>query len=68
MESALNLFYFAMAAYGWSVWYFGRSDGEELPVSVWGRNVHGIAIALIVAECPCMRNSSSINLSRRAAD
>ena len=49
MESALNLFYFAMAAYGWSVWYFGRSDGEELPVSVWGRNVHGIAIALIVA-------------------
>ena len=49
MESALNLFYFAMAIYGWSVWYFGRSGEEELPVSVWGRNVHAVAIASIVA-------------------
>jgi nicotinamide mononucleotide transporter len=48
MESALNLFYFAMAAYGWSVWYFGRSDGEELPVSVWKREVHALAVASIV--------------------
>jgi len=48
MESALNLFYFAMAIYGWSVWYFGRSGDEELPVSVWGRNVHAIALASIV--------------------
>ena len=39
MESALNLFYFAMAIYGWSVWYFGRSGDAELPVSVWPRNV-----------------------------
>jgi nicotinamide mononucleotide transporter len=49
MESALNLFYFAMAIYGWSVWYFGRSGDEALPVSVWGRDVHGIAIASILA-------------------
>lgn len=49
MESALNLFYFAMAIYGWSVWYFGRTGDEELPVSVWGRRVHGIAIMSIVA-------------------
>jgi nicotinamide mononucleotide transporter len=49
MESALNLFYFAMAIYGWSVWYFGRSGDEALPVSVWRRNVHGIAIASILA-------------------
>ena len=49
MESVLNLFYFAMAIYGWSVWYFGRSGDEELPVSVWGRDVHGIAIATIVS-------------------
>ena len=48
MESALNLFYFAMAIYGWSVWYFGRTGDEELPVSVWGRRVHGIAIISIV--------------------
>jgi len=49
MESALNLFYFAMAIYGWSVWYFGRSGDAELPVSVWPRNVHVAAIAAVVA-------------------
>ena len=49
MESALNLFYFVMAIYGWSVWDFGRSGDEALPVSVWGRGVHGIAIASILA-------------------
>ena len=48
MESALNLFYFAMAIYGWSVWYFGRTGDEEVRVSVWGRRVHGIAIISIV--------------------
>ena len=47
MESALNLFYFVMAIYGWSVWYFGRSGDEELPVSVWARRVHAAAIASI---------------------
>ena len=49
MESALNLFYFAMAIYGWSVWYSGRSGDEELPVSVWPSRVHTIAIGSIVA-------------------
>jgi nicotinamide mononucleotide transporter len=49
MESALNLFYFAMAIYGWSVWYFGRSEGAELPVSVWPRNFHAAAIVAVVA-------------------
>jgi nicotinamide mononucleotide transporter len=49
MESALNVFYFAMAVYGWSVWSHGRSDDHELPVSVWGAATHGYAIALIVA-------------------
>ena len=49
MESALNLFYLGMAIYGWSVWYFGRSGDAELPVSVWGRNIHGIALVSIVA-------------------
>ena len=49
MESALNLFYFAMAIYGWSVWYAGGSGDEELPVSVWPAKVHAIAIGSIVA-------------------
>jgi nicotinamide mononucleotide transporter len=49
MESVLNLFYFAMAIYGWSAWYRGGSDDHELPVSVWTLRVHGVAITIIVA-------------------
>lgn len=49
MESALNVFYFVMAAYGWRVWSRGRSDDQELPVTVWPAVVHGYAIAAIVA-------------------
>lgn len=49
MESALNVFYFAMAVYGWHVWYHGRSDNHELPVSVWRAATHGYAITIIVA-------------------
>ena len=48
MESALNVFYFGMAIYGWSVWYRGRTDGHELPVSVWPLTVHSYAIAAII--------------------
>ena len=48
MESALNAFYFAMAIYGWSIWYRGRSDDHELAVSVWPMAVHAYAIGTIV--------------------
>jgi nicotinamide mononucleotide transporter len=48
MESALNVFYFGMAIYGWSVWYRGRTDGRKLPVSVWALPVHAYAIVAIV--------------------
>jgi nicotinamide mononucleotide transporter len=48
MESALNVFYFGMAIYGWYVWTSGRSDGHERPVAVWPAKTHAIAIALIV--------------------
>jgi nicotinamide mononucleotide transporter len=49
MESALNLFYFVMAVYGWAVWYLGRSGDEELPVSVWKPQTHARAVVTIVA-------------------
>ena len=48
MESALNVFYFVMAVYGFSVWYRGRTPEHELPVSVWPWRVHGMAIAVIL--------------------
>jgi len=49
MESVLNVFYFVMAVYGWSVWYYGRTQDHELPVSVWSAVVHAYAIAAIIS-------------------
>ncbi len=49
MESLLNVFYFGMAIYGWSVWHFGRAGDTELPVSVWPLSVHACALLAIAA-------------------
>lgn len=48
MESLLNAFYLAMAAYGWYAWRSGGSPKEELPVTRWPLAVHGAALAAIV--------------------
>ena len=49
MEAALNVFYFAMAVYGWHSWTFGRGEGTDLPVVVWSRKLHLSVLAIIVA-------------------
>jgi nicotinamide mononucleotide transporter len=48
MESALNVFYFAMAIYGFTVWYKGRTPEHELPVSKWTISIHAYAVAAIL--------------------
>lgn len=48
MESMLNLFYLAMAGYGWHVWSRGRDDGHDRPVVIWPRNTHLTAIAALI--------------------
>jgi len=35
MESALQLFYIAMAVYGWYSWTHGEGPGHRLPVTSW---------------------------------
>ena len=47
MESLLNVFYFGMAIYGWSVWRSGEAE-KELPVTVWPMSIHTYAISIIV--------------------
>ncbi len=47
MESLLNVFYFAMAIYGWYSWRGGRSDEHELSVTVWPVRVHAAALGVI---------------------
>jgi nicotinamide mononucleotide transporter len=48
MESLLNVFYFAMAIYGWKVWSSGHDESHLRPVVVWPVRVHAIAMAAIV--------------------
>jgi len=51
MESVLNVFYFAMAIYGWVVW---RSGGEQnLPVASWPLRNHILALAVITICVGC---------------
>jgi nicotinamide mononucleotide transporter len=49
MEAVLNIFYFAMAVYGWHTWSSGRSEGQDLAVVIWSRKVHFLALAIVVA-------------------
>lgn len=48
MESALNLFYLAMAVYGWQQWRNGGARENDLPVVRWSARWHGLAISLII--------------------
>lgn len=47
-ESALNVFYAAMAVYGWYQWYYGgRRPGavaDRLAISLWPLRVHALAL------------------------
>ncbi len=50
-EAALNVFYAAMAVYGWYQWRYGgrRSGARELPIGVWPLRAHALAIGGSVA-------------------
>lgn len=47
MESVLQLFYLAMAAYGWYQWSRGGANHSELKVSTWPGKNHAIAIVAV---------------------
>ncbi|HNP37802.1 MAG TPA: nicotinamide riboside transporter PnuC [Woeseiaceae bacterium] len=49
MESLLNGFYLAMAAYGWYSWTHGSGAKSELAVTSWRWHRHAAAIMLILA-------------------
>lgn len=48
MESVLNLFYLAMACYGWITWRRGGPEQNTLSVSRWPLLWHVVAILAIV--------------------
>lgn len=47
MESGLQVFYLAMAAYGWYQWRTAADGSVGLQVSMWNIGQHAIALALI---------------------
>lgn len=47
MESALNVYYMAMAVYGWYQWQRGGDQHNGLRISRWKRSQHISAILLI---------------------
>jgi nicotinamide mononucleotide transporter len=50
-EAGLNIFYAAMAVYGWYQWRYGgrRRGTPELPISVWPLETHALVIGGSVA-------------------
>jgi nicotinamide mononucleotide transporter len=49
MQSALQVFYVAMGAYGWWAWRHGSAQGAVLAVSCWRAGQHAKAIAVLLA-------------------
>lgn len=48
MESVLQLFYLAMAGYGWHQWRQGGADGSPLTVSTWPVRLHVLAAGAVL--------------------
>ena len=49
MDAALQVFYAAMAIYGWQQWRRGGARGKGVAVGVWPWRRHALALAAIVA-------------------
>lgn len=46
MESLLNVYYLAMAVFGWHQWYFKKQGEEVKPIICWPLKTHIIGISL----------------------
>ena len=45
LESALQIYYLAMAVYGWYQWRHPADPSSTLPISTWSLKKHGVVIA-----------------------
>ena len=48
METALQVFYIAMAIYGWYQWRRGGSEHSGVKITLWSARTHVIAIATVI--------------------
>lgn len=49
MESLLNVFYVAMAVYGWWEWKRGGEEHQGVAISTWSGKMHLLSMAVILA-------------------
>ncbi len=47
MQSGLNVYYMAMAVYGWWFWRHGAGDESSLQITRWGWRRHALALGVI---------------------
>lgn len=47
MESALQVYYMAMAVYGWWQWNKGDNAGEKLTIQIWTLRTHLLALIIL---------------------
>ncbi len=48
MESALQVYYLAMAVYGWWHWQQGSDSSQQLSISRWSLRRHAVAITAVL--------------------
>jgi nicotinamide mononucleotide transporter len=48
MESALQVFYIAMAIFGWYQWRRGGTEQRGVKITVWSKRAHAIAIVAVI--------------------
>jgi nicotinamide mononucleotide transporter len=55
-EVVLNVYYAAMAVYGWYQWHYGgrRQGATELAISIWPLKMHALAIGGSLALSACI--------------
>jgi len=63
MESGLNVYYVAMALFGWWQWRHGGKSKTSLDIQTWGYGQHGIALGIIV----CLTLTSGFLLSKHTS-
>ena len=51
LESALQIYYLAMAVYGWYQWRQPTDQSATLPISTWSLKKHVVVIAATGARC-----------------
>jgi nicotinamide mononucleotide transporter len=67
MESALNVYYMAMAVYGWQQWTRGGHNGNDKPQALGVQSMSGLQHALVIAATAVLVMISGYLLSEHSS-